>query len=168
MVNATKADLLHGEDYIATILSAIEKAQKKIWSSFFIMSLTSETKHLERIKEIADTLVMAKARGIDVRIILSKFETGDFDFDINRVALAYLQEHGLQVKQYHDNYRTSSHCKDWIFDDDYQIAGSGNLSIGGLFNNMETAIIVQSTDLNVLLSERYLRIWENSTFFEYK
>lgn len=166
LVDAERADLLQGEAYLSMVMSSIEKARERIWGSFFIMSLTSQTSNLSLIKALTDALIRAHQRGVTVKMILSEFESGDLEFDINQVAFAYLEHAGIEVRQFHSSYRSTSHCKDWIFDRDWQIAGSGNLSSGGLFNNMETALAIQSNELNQMLSSRFSGIWEASSPIE--
>ncbi len=162
LVNASSATLLKQQEQIANLLIQVEKAKTRIWASYFIVALSVYENHYERIKEILDALIRAHQRGVEVRMIVDDFRNIQDNFSVNNIAAKYLINKGVPVKRYQSDSKQSSHCKEWIIDDNIQITGSGNLTVGGLLRNNEMSLMVTSRDLNKLLSSRYQYLWEDA------
>jgi phosphatidylserine/phosphatidylglycerophosphate/cardiolipin synthase-like enzyme len=105
----------------------------------------------------------AATRGVAVQLIADDFNTEPDGFNTNLIMLEYLSRKGVQVKIFKSDRYKSTHAKDLIVDDRYQITGSGNLTQGALLNNRESAILIESADLNKLLSQRYEGYWNLAT-----
>ncbi len=164
-VPANSAVYLTGEDYPAALLSLTETARKRIWASYFICSISSDTDPNRIVRNLADALGRAAARGVDVRMIVDNYESDEDAFNSNLVMLEYLSRKGVSVRIFKSDKKKSSHTKDFIVDDDKQVAGSGNLTWGGLLNNRESAILIDSADLNKLLDGRFGAIWNQAEIY---
>lgn len=162
LVSADSVYLLKQQEQIATIISQIEMAKSKIWSSYFIAALSANEVNHTRIKEIMDALGRAVNRGVDVRFIIGDFEDQVDGFNVNLIAARYLHSIGVPVKLFNHPYKDSTHSKEWIFDYDTQMVGSGNLTVGGLLKNNEIGLKVVSGPLNILLTERFESAWEQA------
>lgn len=161
LVHAEAVGLLRGDDLAAVTLAELEQARVRLWGTMFIVSLDLASDPLMRIRELADALVRASRRGVDVRLLVDRF-TADDGFETNLIAAHWLIERGVAVRV-HGGRRKTNHVKSWIADDAVAIVGSANWSTGGLCGNVESSLHVRSTDLNALLAARFERGWTEAT-----
>ena len=70
------------------------------------------------------------------------------------------------MRIYENKRHVSTHSKYFLFDDDSQIVGSGNLTHGAVASNLEIALQVDSLDLMRWLGERFLKNWESARELE--
>lgn len=104
---------------------------------------------------IIDKLIAAKARGVDVRVLLGKPE----DSDPNRPAFDRLAAAGIKVNYYTRNYL---HAKG-IVSDGQAFLGSQNFTGGGLVRNREVGQIFSQPDVVNQLAEIFLADEANPT-----
>ncbi|MBR1754780.1 phosphatidylserine/phosphatidylglycerophosphate/cardiolipin synthase family protein [bacterium] len=121
------------------IIPLINGAKKYIYIPTFV--ITHEN--------FAQSLIAAKKRGVDVRIILDSTNTK------NPSKLEILRAAKIPVKT--ENYAGKLHSKSIIIDDKYLVIGSMNFSMSGENKNDENAVIIE----NGSLAKHY------KTFFNY-
>lgn len=92
-------------------------------------------------KELADTLIDAKERGIDVKVIL---EPTVYQ---NNGMFSYLINNGIDVTWASKNFH-NTHSKFMIVDDKIVLVGSMNWSENSMKNNREASVIVYSKELS--------------------
>lgn len=123
--------LTGGEIYLLPDLSVldslkqtIQKSRSRVWIEVYTWTE----------KSILDEVIIAKRRGVDVRVIL---EGNVFGLpEINTPHLRLLQKANIPVV-FSDNDRfTFTHAKFWIVDDEYYIS-TGNLSYSAFSKNRE-------------------------------
>lgn len=127
------------------ILNLIDNATDRLY--VFNQSLTDPT--------VIDKLIAAKARGVDVRVLLGKPE----DNDPNRPAFDRLAAAGVKVNYYTKNYL---HAKG-IVSDNQAFLGSQNFTGGGLFRNREVGQIFTQPDIVNQLATIFLADEANPT-----
>lgn len=134
--------LFSPKDKIITnnIIPLIESSKNYIYIPAFIITHDALT----------NSLIRAKHRGVDVKIILDATNTSG-----SRNKLKVLRMSGIPVKV--ENYAGKVHSKSIIIDDKYIIAGSMNFSNSGENKNDENVLIVED--------ERLARHYKG--FFEY-
>ncbi len=134
--------LFSPKDKIITnnIIPLIESSKNYIYIPAFIITHDALT----------NSLIRAKHRGVDVKIILDATNTSG-----SRNKLKVLRMSGIPVKV--ENYAGKVHSKSIIVDDKYIIAGSMNFSNSGENKNDENVLIVED--------ERLARHYKG--FFEY-
>lgn len=134
--------LFSPKDKIITnnIIPLIENSKKYIYIPAFIITHDGLT----------NSLIRAKQRGVDVKIILDATNTSG-----KRNKLKVLRTSGIPVKV--ENYAGKVHSKSIIIDDKYIIAGSMNFSNSGENKNDENVLIIED--------ERLARHYKG--FFEY-
>lgn len=134
--------LFSPKDKIITnnIIPLVETSKKYIYIPAFIITHDGLT----------NSLIRAKQRGVDVKIILDATNTSG-----KRNKLKVLRTSGIPVKV--ENYAGKVHSKSIIIDDKYIIAGSMNFSNSGENKNDENVLIVED--------ERLARHYKG--FFEY-
>lgn len=158
LFDSPAATLLTGTQITDLTLAEIEMARHRIWACYFITSLGVNSDPVQVVRQIAQALIRAARRGVDVRLLIDDFEAED-GYRINHVAARYLAEKGVAVRAFQSDRHQSTHSKYILVDDDIQIVGSGNLSHGGLAANLEMAMRVQSDDVLRWLGDRFLSAW---------
>ena len=124
------------------IIELINGAQTYIYVPTFLITHSG----------IAKALINAKARGIDVRVII----------DANSVTTkntkhALLRKSNVMLKT--ENYAGKMHSKSMIIDDLYFITGSMNFSNSGENKNDENTIIIKDKDIAQLHKNIFLYLW---------
>lgn len=120
------------------IIPLIDKAKKYVYVPTFV--ITHE--------KFAQSLINARKRGVDVKIILDSTNTK------NPSKLQVLREAKIPVKT--ENYAGKLHSKSIIIDDEYLVIGSMNFSLSGENKNDENAIIIKNPEL----AKDYKRFFE--------
>ena len=124
--------LFSPKDKIITthIIPLIEKSSKYIYIPAFVITHD----------EFAQSLLRAKNRGVDVKIIIDATNT-----HASRSKVKYLRNSGLPIKV--ENYAGKVHSKSIIIDDRYVVAGSMNFSNSGENKNDENVLIIEDSRL---------------------
>lgn len=103
-------------------------------------------------RQISNALVLAKRRGVDVRVIM----------DANGAATSHtkikeLRDSGILLKT--ENYAGKLHAKSIIIDDKYIITGSMNFSYSGADKNDENVLIIKDEKLAKAYKQFFLYLW---------
>ena len=112
------------------IISLVQNSKSYVYIPAFV--ITNE--------KLADELVRAFKRGIDVKIILDATGTSKTKNKVNN-----LRSQNIPVKI--ENYAGKIHSKSIIIDDKYIIAGSMNFTKSGENYNDENVLIIEDTRL---------------------
>lgn len=134
--------LFSPKDKIITnnVLPLIQNAKKYVYIPTFI--ITHE--------ELANELINAKKRGVDVKLIIDATNVYS-----RKSKIKELRSAGVPVKV--ENYAGKMHSKSIIIDDEYIVAGSMNFTNSGENKNDENVLIIE----NKILARYY------KGFFEY-
>lgn len=103
-------------------------------------------------KQMAQALIEAKNRGVDVKIILDATNTHE-----GASKLKMLRQAGIQVKT--EIFAGKLHSKSIIIDDKYSVIGSMNFSRSGEDKNDENMIIINNPDIAVFYKRFFLYMW---------
>ena len=114
----------------SVILPEIKKAQKEILVSAFYLT------H----KGLIDELIGAKARVIDVKVIIDAVGSSNFK---NRISL--LRHNGVDVKV--ENWGGKNHEKNILIDSSTFITGSANFSQNAQVKNDENLLVIKDFEL---------------------
>ncbi len=124
------------------ILPLIRNAKKYIYiPAFLIMD-----------KFMADELINAKKRGVDVKIILDALNAHSKYSQIK-----YLRAGGVEVKA--ENYAGKLHCKTILIDDEITVIGSMNFSKSGQIYNDENVLVIKNHDITSAYREFFEYLW---------
>ncbi|MBE7704110.1 MAG: DUF1669 domain-containing protein [Cyanobacteria bacterium SIG28] len=123
------------------ILPLINKAEKYIYIPAFVLTE----------KQITESLIQAKKRGVDVKIIIDALNASSKYTKHNE-----LRNNEIEVKT--ENYAGKMHSKSIIIDDKYTIVGSMNFSASGEYRNDENTVILHNSEITKFYKE----------FFEYQ
>lgn len=101
---------------------------------------------------IANELINAKNRGVDVRIIIDANSTGT-----RNSKHGLLRRSGILLKT--ENYAGKLHAKTMIIDDKYLITGSMNFSNSGENKNDENLLIIKNSKIAKAHKNFFLYLW---------
>ncbi len=102
---------------------------------------------------IADALVKARKRGVNVRVILD----GEFGRTVKPI-IKKLEQNGIYVL-YDNNLKATMHNKYAIVDDSLVITGSYNWTKGANSFNYENLLILRSGELARIFKENFDKMW---------
>lgn len=122
------------------IVPKIDKAKSYIFIPAFLIT----------DKRFAQSLINAKNRGVDVKVILDATNARS-KYSKHRL----LRQHGIQVKT--ETFAGKLHSKTIIIDDKYSIIGSMNFSKSGETKNDENVLLITNSKVAIF----------NRRFFEY-
>ncbi len=144
------------DSYRAVFYRNLKEAKKSIYISAFVLS---DPYALKLLKE-------AKARGVDVKIILDPNKYDDNQDPPNFKTVEELRKAGIDVKWYkaHDN---KLHMKVAIFDENEVIVGSANFSYRGLRINHEVGANIVDKEVAKEFTREFIKIWTQESSYEY-
>ncbi len=124
------------------VLNYINNAKKYIYIPAFVIT------H----KPLEKALVSAKARGVDVKLIIDATNVY-----AKKSSVPSLRTQGIPVKV--ENYAGKLHSKSIIIDDEYILAGSMNFSRSGESRNDENMLIIKNPRLAVFYRDFFNYLW---------
>ena len=135
---ATVQDLSQ-EKYFLPTLNAINNARESIFIALYFIIADPQDAD-DPVNQLLNALIQAKARGVDIKIILedSKFKESH---------LSYKKLTQANIPVYLDTPTSLLHNKTIIIDRHITITGSPNWSRRALTDNQETAVLIESEDL---------------------
>lgn len=130
------------------LIDRIKAAKSSIHIASFEFDLTP----------VAEALIAAKQRGVDVRWVTDDESGIEADKDPGRGQFAMLQKAGIQVR---DDGRTAlMHDKFWIFDSQIVWTGSTNITANGVFKQNNNTIVIHSADVAAMYEREFAEMWD--------
>lgn len=151
-----KVGVLSGFDYYVRLQELIADADTSVLVLMFHAALPDED---HPTKQLLTALVAAKARGLDVRVILDR----DRDTDpykstvINTAALTFLNEQSVPCR--FDSPERLLHTKLVILDGRWSLVGSHNWSAGSYFQFDDLTLAVHSEEVAQHYKQRFETAW---------
>ena len=141
-----RVSLLPNREYAEALLSGIRSARSSIVCSFYLFKTGEGRNNLPR--RIAEELIRARRRGVDVSVALEKSgEPDDRLNDDNRRTASMLTGGGVKVR--FDSPVTISHQKVVVIDRRQVYLGSHNLTQAALLHNNELSVRIDSPEIAV-------------------
>ena len=110
------------------------------------------------LPRVADALIAAKARGVDVRWVTDDENGLDIDANPNRGQFTRLMAGGVEVKD--DAGRSAlMHNKFWIFDRQIVWTGSTNITVNGIYKQNNNVIVFRSGDVALIYEREWEELW---------
>ena len=125
------------------ILPLINGAKKYIYVPTFVLTHN----------KLMESLILAKNRGVEVKIIMDTLSTFTKHSKINQ-----LRNAGITVKT--ENYAGKMHSKSMFIDDKYSIIGSMNFSNSGENRNDENFLVIKNEQITKAGKDFFLYQWE--------
>jgi phosphatidylserine/phosphatidylglycerophosphate/cardiolipin synthase-like enzyme len=129
------------------LIEKINAAQSSIHIASFEFDLTP----------VAEALIQAKQRGVDVRWVTDDEHGLEADEEPDRGQFAMLQDAGIEVRS--DTRSALMHNKFWIFDGQIVWTGSTNITENGIFKQDNNAIVIQSPELAAIYEREFQEMW---------
>ena len=104
-------------------------------------------------KEITQTLINAKSRGVDVKIIMDANSTGTRNIKYKELRAA-----GIPLK--FENFAGKLHSKTMIIDDCYVVMGSMNFSNSGENKNDENMLVITDSHFASEYKKFFIYLWQ--------
>ena len=136
--------LLRNQEYGETLLRGIRDARESVLFSFYLFKTSDTRGNMPR--KIADELIAARRRGVEVTVYLEKNRRKkDLLDNDNRRTAALLHRGGVTVR--FDSPTITTHTKAVVIDRRFVYLGSHNLTQGALLRNNELSVLVDSPEL---------------------
>jgi phosphatidylserine/phosphatidylglycerophosphate/cardiolipin synthase-like enzyme len=129
------------------LIDKINAAQKSIHIASFEFDLTP----------VAEALIAAKQRGVDVRWVTDNENGIDADSEPGRGQFKMLQDAGIEVRA--DTRSALMHNKFWIFDGETAWTGSTNITKSGVFQQNNNTIVIQSPEVAAIYEREFEEMW---------
>ena len=130
------------------LIDKINAAQTSIHMASFEFDLTP----------VAEALVAAKKRGVDVRWVTDDESGLAVDEDPGHGQFAMLQEAGIEVRS--DDRAALMHNKFWIFDGKIAWTGSTNITVSGVFQQNNNTIVIHSPEVAAIYEREFAELWD--------
>ncbi|MBL8062976.1 MAG: hypothetical protein JNK32_08165 [Anaerolineales bacterium] len=110
------------------------------------------------LPRVADALIAAKARGVDVRWVTDDENGLDIDGNENRGQFSRLMAGNVEVKD--DAGRSAlMHNKFWIFDRQITWTGSTNITVNGIYKQNNNVIVVHAPEIAAIYEREWEELW---------
>ncbi|MCI0555911.1 MAG: phospholipase D-like domain-containing protein, partial [Anaerolineae bacterium] len=130
------------------LIEKINAAQSSIHIASFEFDLTP----------VAEALIAAKQRGVDVRWVTDDEHGLEADGEPGHGQFAMLEDAGIEVRS--DTRSALMHNKFWIFDNQIVWTGSTNITENGIFKQDNNTIIIQSAALAAMYEREFQEMWD--------
>ena len=132
------------------LIAWIDVAQTSIHIASFEFDLTP----------VADALIAARRRGVDVRWITDDEHGLESDFEEGHGQFAMLQNASIEIRD--DSRSALMHHKFWIFDRRVVWTGSTNITINGIFKQDNNVIVIESPELAAIYERQWEDMWNGN------
>jgi phosphatidylserine/phosphatidylglycerophosphate/cardiolipin synthase-like enzyme len=129
------------------LIEKINAAQTSIHIASFEFDLTP----------VAEALIAAKQRGVDVRWVTDDESGLGVDGDPGHGQFAMLKKAGIEVRS--DDRTALMHNKFWIFDGNVLWTGSTNITESGIFKQNNNTIVIHSPELAAIYEREFQEMW---------
>lgn len=109
------------------------------------------------LNDVAKALIRAKDRGVDVRWITDDESGIAADKKPGRGQFAMLKKAGIEVID--DGRSALMHDKFWLFDGQTVWTGSTNVTMSGMFEQNNNAIVIESPELAAIYEQQWADMW---------
>src|SRR6185503_1357745 len=130
------------------LIEKINAAQSSIHIASFEFDLTP----------VAEALIAAKQRGVDVRWVTDDEFGLEADVEPGHGQFAMLQKNGIEVRS--DSRSALMHNKFWIFDGKTVWTGSTNITENGIFKQDNNVLVVHSPEVAVIYAREFAEMWD--------
>ena len=107
---------------------------------------------------VAEALIAAKQRGVDVRWVTDDEHGLEADLEPGQGQFAMLQQRGIEVRS--DSRSALMHNKFWIFDGQTVWTGSTNITVSGIFQQDNNVVVIDSPELAAIYEGEFTEMWE--------
>lgn len=158
LMTEVKAMMVNNRDYYSVASGIFKDAKKTIVGIMYDMKFYSGDDN--DVMKLIDELVIAAARGVEVRIVLEQSDWNDDVSADNYETGAYLENYGIDVR--YDPLTITTHCKTFTVDTNLVLVGSTNWSYSAVSSNNEANVLLEGREIAESFEEYFQTIWNNS------
>jgi phosphatidylserine/phosphatidylglycerophosphate/cardiolipin synthase-like enzyme len=130
------------------LIEKINAAESSIHIASFEFDLTP----------VADALIAARQRGVDVRWVTDDEHGIESDEEPGHGQFAMLEQAEIEVRS--DTRSALMHNKFWIFDGQIVWTGSTNITENGIFDQDNNTVVIQSPELAAIYEREFQEMWD--------
>ena len=138
---------IDGQAIIDTLIGYIDAAQTSIHIAVFETDLT----------EVAEALIRAYERGVDVRWITDDENGIDADIEEGHGQFELMEAAGIEIRD--DQRSAFMHHKFILIDGLFLMTGSMNLTKNDVFRNNNNIVVVESPELVTIYEREFQEMW---------
>ncbi len=140
-----KTVLLKNREYGEALIQGIREARGRVICAFYLFKIADSRGNQPR--RIAEELIRAKRRGVEVTVILERDngKKGDGLTEENRRTASFLGRGGVKV--IFDSPSVVTHAKVAVIDGRHVYLGSHNLTQSALRRNNELSVVIDSPEM---------------------
>lgn len=141
----TTGRVILGTQYPFEMASLLAHAERQISIMLFYVSY-DEAREQSKVNELADLVVAARKRAVNVTVVLDRDREGDVYYSrvINAQAFKFFEANGVSV--HFDTLTEATHSKIVVVDDDVVI-GSHNWTLSSFYKYDDVSIRIASAEL---------------------
>ncbi len=156
-----QVDLLNERAYDDRLHELIAGASVSIEAMVYLVVLPADARPTQTVRRQLDAMIAARRRGVAVRVVLDAGSPppapGEPEQRPSLAAAEYLRAGGIEVRWDEDERMT--HVKALAVDGRACVVGSGNWTVGGLRENRELAVCVESPAVAARFAELFAAAW---------
>lgn len=141
-------------NYFPPVLEEINSASERIDMAMFEFKFYENEEN--KVRLLADALIGARARGVQVRILLDKSDWNPSIEKDNKKMIEYLKNGAIDAK--FDSGKKTLHVK-LIIIDDAVIIGSTNLGFSALERNNEASVLIRNKESAEYYRAYFEELW---------
>lgn len=145
-----RLQLVAGQRYVKTVCQAFATAQQRIWMAMAVLRASTTA----RLQPLIGSLLAAKERGIDVRVMYETREGphSDWTADVGRIADA-----GVPVQSW--SGRGHLHRRSILIDERTVVTGSVGWSPQSIYLSEELSVLLEHRDTASRMAAQFEREW---------
>lgn len=151
---------LADDDYYWFVRDRIARAQRRVWLSMFVIDVRRAYDPELHVRSLVQELRRASFNGVQVRVLTGDSRRVIGLREMNMVSRSFMLLNRLSTKQHGQAYRSSTHEKYILFDDDLAVLGSHNWLDESFNHAAELSVAVQSRDVVRQLEGHFLEAWK--------
>lgn len=142
--------------HFGEIFRLIQSARKKVWVLMYGMKYYDQYPD-SKTNRLIDSLIEARKRGLEVKVVLDKSDYNQTLNDINDQTKRHLEAGGVPVR--FDPEEITSHAK-LVIADNRAIVGSANWGYSALEKRNESSLIISDQDTVNYFKDYFQSIWD--------
>ncbi|MBM4354778.1 MAG: hypothetical protein FJ109_13485, partial [Deltaproteobacteria bacterium] len=153
---------MHDDEYFDVVRPMLQGAKQRVLLLVYGFHINTRYPDSD-VEKLANELIAAKGRGVDVRVVLELSDYNDSLNEMNEATAKKLMAGGVPVRW--DPVETISHAK-LLLVDDHAVVGSNNWGHGGLHLYHEVGSVTDNVEAVDYFTKYYEKIWGESKAVE--
>jgi len=145
-------------EFSAIFVALANQSRHSILAAYYLVNVSPVGDEFRSQRQAIKALVRAKARGVDVRLLLG-WPSREVSKRRNLLATQFFKRRKVPVRV---ATQIPFHSKFCVFDELHGLLGSHNLTVGSFVENVEISVAFRSSDMCRELAAMHHRLWNDS------